>query len=215
MSDDFDTVRLRVLDHCNKGASDALVSEVGKAIHGAIIWIEKNHTLNYMERFVTFTLDPATENPRVTAFPANPKRIDFVRRILPIGVDGTQRFSQLTLTEPREIASIGYGSPQYYWLDGVQYIWFDSIVEELENYETSYIKYTGPLDDTTIHWLFDYAQDLVMALAMQKLAGYLREPKLPALYQPDFEREIQALLLADDEMRYTNANMVMKYGTVS
>jgi len=213
---DFAAIKTRVQGHCNKGTSTStdLFTEIGLTVIDSIQWIESNYSLQYMERFVSFSLDPTDDNPRTVALPSNPKSIQFVRQILESKADGTRRYRHLNLVEPRDVSAVHLGSPKGYWLDGAAYIWFDSVVELHEDYEMSYTRYTGPLLDNSSHWLFDYAPGLIVSLTMQKISAYLREPKLMDLYKPDFDRGIVALLLANDEMEFANADLHMKYGVV-
>lgn len=206
-------IQNRVVNHCNKGTSSGLYSEVKSAILETIHWAEMNYDLKYMERFVSFNLDPTAEEPRAISFPSNPKKVIFLRQVI-IGSDGTRDYRRVPRVDPQDVSGINYGSPNGYWLDGVQFIWFDSIVEEIEDYEMSYYRYSGPLLDTEEHWLFDYCQNFVIAGSIIRLAPFLREAKLAADYKPLFDLGIDVMLRANDEMAYSDDDNQMNYGTV-
>ena len=182
--------------------------------------VERNYTLKYMERYVTLTLSATSTEPRAISMPLRVKKIHFIKIL---GEEG--KFHDLFQIDPREFGAVGIGQPKRYWLDGVDYIWFDKTPDKDYPAEMMYSRYTdwptSALDTDTFsyldstNWLTENADDILVGHA-------LTHAKILARLPADIRQEIDALVVraanelvrADEELRNANSSLVMNYGVV-
>jgi len=191
-------------------------SNVNKGtLHDAVIpafvkqagrWMERNYSFKYMERFVTFAIDPTSTYPRSIALPERFKSFNFIRII---NADGS--YSILNQVDPEDVISNDQATPTGYWLDGLDYIWMDNTPSEIVNLEMSYIQYAdwpvSPYIETP--WLLENGEEILLAQTMMLMAPLLREPDLLTLYKAIRDEGLRTLTLADEELRSSNRNEVM------
>jgi hypothetical protein len=185
--------------------------------------IERNYTLKYMERYFTFQILTTVAEPRVINFrDTKVKKIHWIR--IP-GADGD--VCDLKQVDPKDVRVIGRGQPERYWLDGVDFIWFDKIPDQDYPGEIYYDRYTTwptPADSTTdppfrwldsTNWLTDNADDMFVGHTLRTLRSFARLP-------PDVRQEIDSMVVrgmkeligADEELRHANTSWAMQYGKV-
>lgn len=174
--------------------------------------IERNYTLKYMERYVSFVISSLGTEPRAINLPSKRiKKIQSIRLPLENG-----KFFSLRLIDPRELHSNRTGMPEGYWLDGMDYIWFDNLPDKDYPAEMVYDEYTAwPTALDATNWLIENADDLLVAHTLTHFKVLARLP-------PDARQEINEMVVramnelvrADEELRGANLSVVMNYGVV-
>lgn len=203
---DFHTM---VRNECNKGTKPN--TRIVSATRQAARWMERNYTLRYMRRFVSFTLDVDNVYPRAVAQPARIKSIQMLRYSLPDGDD--TKFYKLFKIDPRDVTAVKDDYPTSYWLDGDEWIWFDNQPDDDLPLEMIFSQYTNwPTSDSEEPWLLANAEDAMLAKTMQLMAPYLRENSFLQTYKPMLDEGIRTLLLADEEFDWENTDNFMGYG---
>lgn len=181
------------------------------AIRQAVAWIERNYSYPYMKRYSTFVLDPTSPEPRAISLPN-----DRLKKLVTLRLtDSTGKWYNLTQVEPQAIPEIGAGRPCAFWLDGLDFIWFDSIVEEETQGEIVYVERTlwSALGDDDTHWLLNHAEDLLLYQSMLQISPYMRDPTLMTLYKPLRDEALRTTILDAEEFEQgPTRNWVMKYG---
>jgi hypothetical protein len=203
---DKQTFEALVTQHSGKPSLDATLRT--SAVRQAVQFIERNWTLQYMKRFVTFSFDTASTEPRALTPPSRPKSIKFVRIIK---ADGT--FHYIKRVNPRDVIGVEVKIPDGFWLDAFDFIWFDNTPDQDYSAEMLYIQKTDwdGVQDNGTHWLIDNAEDTLLARAILQLAPSIREPKLIAWYDKLWQEGIRTLLLEDDETNYDGTDESMTY----
>lgn len=191
---------------------DVFNVDIPGAVRMAARSIERNYTLKYMEAYVTFTIPIISTEPRAINLPdTKVKKIQFIKIIQDDG-----GFYDLTQMDPKDLKKIETGQPLRYWLDGMEFIWFDRTPNKDYNAEMLYDKYTNwPTDLTKTTWLTDNAEEMLVGHALSHL-------KIIARLPPDIRTEIDNLvargmaemIAADEEFRNANSSLVMAYGRV-
>ena len=202
---DFHTL---VRDTIKRGTSlDSLISTAARQ---SARLVERNYTLQYMRRYVTFSLDPAADKPRAIPFPSvRVKSIRFIKLILD---DGT--FSFVEKADPRQLVETATELPTHYWLDAFDNIWFNNTPDQVYPAEMDAVQFTdwSALTSTSTHWLLDNADDLLLAQTMLQLSPQIRDDKMMALYKVLRDDALRTLLLSEEELEGSNTNEVMQYG---
>lgn len=180
-------------------------------VRQAALWLERNYSFKYMERYVSFTATATGAEPRILPMPSAVKKIDFIR-FGPYDND----WHYLTLVDPRDVIDTEpdeNGRPSGYWLDGMDHIWMDAAPEEDMVGEMSYVQYTTwPTDYTQTNWLVTYGEDVLLARAMVHLAPVVRmSPLLVQEYNALLTDGLRTLVGADEEMRQANRDERMQY----
>jgi len=175
-------------------------------------WIERNYTLQYMHRWVEFTLDPLAPHPRMMPLPERPKSIEFIR--LKQGTD----YAYVRRVHAQEIEGEYIGFPTHYWLDADQHIVLSAAPAEAIDGEMGYHIYSdwnGQTDDSE-HWLFDYGSDLIVHQTLLLMIPYIRWEDRFQTLQATRDEALRTLLLADEELKNgptaeTRMNYVHRY----
>lgn len=195
----------------NKGSS--LDSALANRVAMAIQWIEQNYTFEYMKRFITFYIEANSAEPGPYVIPTNLKAMLMVRQVTR-GLDQGITFRKLQKIDPRQEAGWSRGTPQGYWLDGMQWIWFDAVPSERLEMQAYVARYTGvPIPDSYSNWLVDNGYQAILAKTMQLLASYARQPGWIELYRPMLDQGIQALILADEQQQMSDTEE--RFGSAS
>ena len=203
---DLDAFKALVLQDINKPSTSA--TRIASAVAQAGQFIERNYSLQYMNRFVSFSFDTASSEPRSITLPSRPKSIEFVRIVKD---DGT--FHYVKRVDPRDVSGVKTDIPDGYWMDGFDYLWFDNTPGEDYPAEMGYAQKTdwsGMVGSAT-HWLFDNAEDVLLSRSILMLSPFLRQPKLMQLYKPMWDEGIRTLLLEDEETKYVGRDESMIY----
>ena len=186
--------------------------DIPDAVRMAARSLERNYTFKYMEQYVTFTIVAAATEPRAVNLPdTKVKKIQWIRVTQDNG-----EFAELTSVDPKDVKRIDNGQPERYWLDGMEYIWFDRTPDKDYPCEMFYDRYTTwptALDQT--NWLIDNADDALVGHALSHF-------KILARLPPDMRTEIDSLVVramnellrADQEFRDANTSLVMSYGKI-
>jgi hypothetical protein len=207
--DEFHTL---VADAAKRGST--LDGVIPGCVRRAAQWIEQNYTLAYMKRFVEFTISASSSNPRVLPMPSRPKQIYFLRIVegAPNSQDISKEYKNLKMAAPSTLSELGKGEPEYYWLDALDYIWLNSIVEEDHTAEMYYAQYTSwPTDTTQEPWLVNNAEELLLAQTMLHLAPFMRDQMTAELWRGQRDLSLKALIDADYEFEYQNRSLKMQY----
>lgn len=177
----------------------------------AALWFERNYTMKYMERFVEFTIDPESAEPRALPFPETPKSLKFFRIQRDDG-----RYWYLKKIEPVAVGNFDITDiPHAYWLDGVDYIWLDRVPDQEYTAEMSYVRYTTwPTDDAATNWLLIYGEDWLMSRTIYLMGGRIRNPALADIHKQRSDEALRTLILSDEELRHENEDRQMDYGRI-
>lgn len=193
-------------------------------VHDAVIpdyvrraarWMERNHTFQYMRRFQSLTIDADATEPRAITLPCSStlfKGITFFR-LVPDDGD----YIYLTKIDPRSVSTPepdDDGTPKAYWLDGLDYIWLDRAPEEDYNAEMYSVQYTDWPTDTSVStlWLLNSAEDVMIAQTILQMGPLLRDDQSMGRWKAIRDEALRTLLLAEEEVMFSNEVNVMKFG---
>lgn len=196
----------RVQKLIKRGA--AFDAEIPYMVAGAAMWLERNYTFKYMERFVTFTLDPELAVPRAVTLPEpGVKAISFMRNLSPLN-----EYKYLIQVDPQDVISIETGLPDRFWIDGDQAFWFDKTPDQRYTIELSYDRLTTwPTALDASHWLLDFAWDVLSWQVMIMMAPALRmDGTLLAMYKGLRDEGLRTLTLAQEELNQSARNISMR-----
>lgn len=196
-----------VKEEANKGTR--LDTKIPAAVRRAARLIERAASFQYMQRYVSFTLDPDVEEPRVAPLDPVVKAIRFIKAI-----DSTdpESYRRLSPVDPMDITSVKIGEPDRYWLDGMQFIWFDNAVEEPLPCEAGLTQYSiWPTDLEDTHWLIDNTEDVLLGMTMEQLAPGAREPDWLVTYGKMAMAGLKTLHDADYEIQHANKPSSLHY----
>lgn len=193
-----------------------VANRVVSATRQAARWIERNAEMQYMRRFVTFTVDASAEYPRTLPLPGKPdtdgdsmgfRSFGFVRFVLS---DGS--FHYLNYVDPRDVTAVESKRPTGFWMDGVDYLWFDNTPPEDYEGELYYVKYSAwPTDTSSTHWLLNNAEDVILGQTLIFLGSYLNEPEIKAHGMEMRTEGLATLLTADADLRSAHKDYQMVY----
>ncbi len=185
--------------------------------------IERNYTLKYMETYVTFTIPYVAIEPRAINFPDT--KVKRIQSIKILGADGG--LSDLKAMDAKDLKLIETGQPMRYWLDGMDYIWFDRTPDVDYQAEMVYDRYTTwPTSaDSTVdppfdwldskNWLIENADDCLVGHSLSHMKILARLPMDMRQSIDDLvSRSMGELLRADQELRQENTSEVMNYGRI-
>jgi hypothetical protein len=214
MAQTYTQFKAMVSNVINRGTS--LDSTIPYAVQHAVEFIEQNNNLKYMERFVTFQLDPALAEPRALSFPGSGfcKSIIFVRIVEEDDSTDETNFHFLTQIDPQDSKYFDGGRPDHYWLDGESYLWFDREPDEEYDGEMLFNKYSdiASLGASDNHWLITRANGLLLCETMIHMAPWMRNREILQFYKELRGEQLKTLLQADEEARQDNRSEAMKYG---
>lgn len=180
-------------------------------------WIERNYTLQYMRRFVSFSTDPDAAEPRALPLPeTRMKQIDFMRIVSDAG-EALDDYAYLSKCDPQDVLGALEKQPTRYWLDAYDYIWLDYTPDVIYGMEMSYSRYTTwPTDTSETPWLVDNAEDALLARTMLYAAPAVRmSAAMKADYREMLQDGLQTLIGADRDLAETNTSRVMNYGRLT
>jgi len=147
--------------------------------------------------------------------PENCKIIKWIR-LVARDLDGTGTYKYLTkLDSGSDLAVITGEEVSCYWEDGRDWIWFNSILSQTTEttFEVYYDRFSGPFQDDSTCWLFDYGMEVIVARAMMNFAGWLRQPTIFPLYREQFTTGIKSLLKSDVDARLAGTDVT--YGQLA
>ncbi len=203
------TFHTLVKDTAKRGST--LDSYIPTMTKHAALWIERNFTLQYMKKYAALSLDPDSAQPRAISLPNS--RFKAVRFFKILNTDGTYSFLQKV--DPKDITATREAKPTAFWLDGVDFIWFDFTPSELLSAEIGYNEFSNwaALASGDTHWLLDHAEDLLLYQTLFQLAPFIRDPNLMAMYKPLRDEALRTVSLSDDEFEQGPARSEkMQYG---
>ncbi len=178
-------------------------------IRKAALWIERNNTLQYMNKFATISVDASSSDARYITLEST--RIKKVTLFRWVGSDGS--YQDLSLRQPGDFLSLETGVPSAYWLDGVERLVLSAKPGENLNGELQVARYTAwPTSLSSEHWLIDNAEDVLEARAMINFAKHARDAELMAFWQKIFDDGLVGLYAADSELQWANTDMRMGEG---
>lgn len=178
----------------NRG--NTLDAQLLPAIRKAVRWTERNHSLSYMHRLVTFRVVFQDGEVRFLPMPPGCKSFEFIRFRL---ADGT--YWHLRKYHPQEI---GYDThrvlPDGFWTDGNKRIVLESVPEGFLDGQMGYWRYTDldALQPTDTHWLFDHADDVIEARSMLNLLPVMGANEMRPAYEANLNEALRTLVGADE-----------------
>lgn len=195
--------------------------EIPSYVKRAARFIERNQDMEYMRKYVEFTLNAAASQPRSIPFFNNRvKDFIFFRYPItqgwppgyenPVSTEGSWFY--LTQVDPRDVAGNADGPPSAYWLDGRDCIWFDNKPGTDIDMQASWYEYTDwPTDPASEPWLVTDMEDLLLGQTMMFLSPRAREPEWIGLYRPQRDEGLRTLHLAEEQLRQSNRDEFMVY----
>lgn len=187
----------------------AFDSFISNKVQAAVDFLEAHRTWLHMDRYVEFTLDPDSEQPRVVPVPSGLKRVNFFRLVV-----DTDDLRYLTEVNPKDIMS--YEDDEYptaYWRDGTKYFWLDNVVEEETDANLGFVGKTSissAATNTAPDILIEMTY-LVLAQTMLEFYPFLRDEKVHKMYSSLREEKLAAAVKADIEGREFNKDESMIY----
>lgn len=183
-------------------------------VRRAVRWIEQNYTLQYMRRVVRLVSvagDDTIELPEGVAV----KTIEYLRFT---GSDGTRiecrkgdlsdRDSQWTQLDRYSAWPTRTLNPSVFWLDGVNALVFDRMFTESLTGIGLMAQYSDfPRQDHHTHWLLDNAEGLLLRQCMVEFLLSARDDRAAQAYMLKRQEDVQVLLNADQEMKYTGQDL--------
>lgn len=196
-----------VAAEANKGTRLAAI--IPGWVRRAATWLERNYSFTYMDRHVSFVLDPNASEPRIAPIDGTVKSLNFIKRL---DVDNPLRRYDLERVAPQDTDLIEEGPPTQYWLDGHQWLWFNRVPNVIYTFHMSYVAYSAwPVGAADEHWLLDYAEDALLAKTMLLMAPGQREPEWLQTYAGMYAEGLQTAITADSELKYHNVKAFMQY----
>ena len=200
-------IRTEIKDELNKGTAitdDQITRHIARSLN----MNELKQTWEYMDRFVTLTFDITSEEPRTLVMPERLKAFEFFRIIKDDG-----EFHYLDEKNPREFTSVETRIPDFYFKDGMQFIWVDNTPDKNYIAEISYFQFTKFQDEDTFEpWLFEAAPVLIVYDTLRLIAaGFLRETELGNTYKEFAADALKAALDTNYELKYNNHKMQMQF----
>lgn len=192
-TDLFEAIRFAI----NRGHT--LDDNILPAMRKAVLWFERNYNLAYMHRWVTFTVSSVGEKTNLIPMPPRIKGLNFIRFL---SKDG--KYTNPRKVHPSELAEeVKRNMPLGFWMDGNQHIVFESLPTEPLDGQLGYWRFTdfstiGPEDS---HWLFDFAEDVMVARVMVYMAPIMKAPELVSLWENDLMAGLKTLLAAEEEFK--------------
>lgn len=180
-------------------------------VESAALWLEQNYSFNYMERTVEVSLDPEAEEPNLIDLEDRIKSFKFVRAISRDASPAAYRYLQKI--DAADVGSVVKGDPNYYWLDGPDQLWLDANVQTELVVQIRAVFYTEwPDVSSATPTLLRFYPNLLKAQTLIEAAIDLKDERMAAAYDSQFQRAIQAVLVAEEEMRRSDTELVMNYG---
>lgn len=192
----FAELQTRVRGIVNLGTTaDAFIPN---ALRDALRMVERQHDLQYMDRWFSFTIDKDKPDPRLLALPGLVKAFRFIRIMQASGV-----FLYLPKVEPMDHASVGTGMPSGFYLDGVTNIVLDNTPTEDYAAELGVRLFTdqAALVDGSEHWLFENGADALCWGALYSLGPILRDQVLMLMAKAMRDEAVRSVFLADEALR--------------
>ncbi len=193
------------------GRGSAYDTEIPAYVKEAALYIERNYTFQYMNRYSTFNLDADAAQPRLITLPTRIKRDNVIRIV---GTDG--EYGYLTKVDPYQQKSLVTEQPSGYYLDGDTRIWLAQIPAEDYPCEIFWTAFTTwPTDYSNEPWLAANASDVLMAQTMVDMAPHLKDPDLITMWEGKLRMHMKSLLDADLELQEGNKSAAMNYGSTN
>lgn len=191
-------MRQEILDETNRPRMSPTI--VDRRLRSAILWIERNYSLQYMRRFATRDVLIGSWGPY--DLPGNYKSMRLVKARY-TAVDGSIIYGRITKCDPEDVWNIPYGMPSKFWTDGMANLFFNRIPQVAFTAEYLFYRFTPQFtgDDDT-HWLFDNARELLVAKTMEFILPFLEMIERVPIYQSMYNDSLRTLLLwAEEEER--------------
>lgn len=183
-------------------------------VRRAVRWIEQNYTLQYMRRVfrvLSVAGDDTIELPEGVAI----KSIEYLRFV---GSDGTRiecrkgDLSDRAVDSPLPDRYSAWPtrtlSPSVFWMDGVNALVFDRVFTESLTGIGMLAQYSDfPRLDHHGHWLLDNAEGLLLRQCMIEFLLSARDDRGAQAYMLKRQEDVQVLLNADHEMKYTGQDL--------
>jgi hypothetical protein len=191
-------MRQEILDET--GRPKTSLTLVDRRLRAAILWIERNYSLQYMRRYAARDVLTGANGPY--DLPGNYKTMRLVKARY-TGLDGSIRYGRITKCDPEDVWSLPHGMPSKFWTDGMENLFFNAIPSVTFTAEYLFYRFTPPfVGDTDTHWLFDNARELLLAKTMEFLLPYFEMIERVPIYQSMYNDSLRTLLLwAEEEER--------------
>jgi hypothetical protein len=213
----FQELQAIILAETNRGRNAQVIAAIPGRINMVVSWIEKNFNCQHMKKYEVFNLDPGGLWPRAIVVPAPLKSIRFIRRLNccttgspcpdPVG---------LTRVDPESVPPDRGEDILSYWISGRDMIWFDNTPQVTTRFDWVVQYYTGTIVDlNATHYLFDVAQDFMVAKTMMLMAPFMRDQQVFQLYQSMADEGMKTFLTAEGAIEDEGGrDDMMEYGQI-
>lgn len=190
---------------------DTLDSIIPDYVKRAAKIIELNHTFQYMLKFGQFTVSESADQPRVIAMPND--RVKFINMIrYPSPNSSEHKWVYITGGPTKNEIGIEINPATGYRLNGVSDIVLDNTPDQDYEYEIEWAEFTSwPIEDSASNWLILHGESALINETLVLMAARLRDNRLAQMYVGLRQEAFKVLMGADDDMRYVNQRMAMRY----
>jgi hypothetical protein len=191
-------MRAEILEEVGRPNTPPVLVE--RRLRAAILWIERNYSLQYMRRYAQRDVLAGSNGPY--DLPGNYKTMRLVKARY-TGTDGSVAYGRITKCDPEDVWNLPFGTPSKYWTDGMENIFYNRIPSATFTAEYLFYRFTPPfVTDNDTHWLFDNARELLLGKVMEFILPYHEMIERIPIYQSMYNDSLRTLLLwAEEEER--------------
>lgn len=176
--------------------------------------LEMNYTFSWMRRTASATLETGADVPNQIAMPnSRVKSIDWIRPVLSAQDDGTEYYGDKLLgVDPDRVTAITLGVISGFYIDGLDYIYFDAVPTEDTDFRIRYAEYTDwPSDTSASPALLLRGHAVLAAETLLLYAQEMRDLRMAELYSARRDRLLEMLLKSEEELKWDHQNdLVMR-----
>lgn len=185
------------------GRGTSLDSVIPKRVEMAARWIERSLTFQYMRTWRTFSVDPDADYPHIVSlFNMELKKIELIRKRSTNDEGEIVYGRPLTKAKPEDRESRPEGTPESYWLNGVNSITFNAVPDEAMDFEAHLVQFTKwGSGSIWTHWLLDHATGLLLARTCQLMTIRTRDPGLWKMYDDEVKLELQSFNVSEEDIQ--------------
>lgn len=174
----------------------------------AVSRIEIDGTYAWMRKSASVSLDPLASRPDQISMPSSRvKGVDFIK-IAAVNADGSTTYSDpLIGVDAMDVLSIDLGVPNGFYLDGVDYIYLDSRVQQTTNLWLRYFEYTDwPTSTAASPAILVRAYDYLFNQIMCMGATTLKDERMFQTYELQRQQAREAAIRAEGVLEFKHQN---------
>lgn len=189
----------------------SLDNVIPRKVRDAVQFLERNHAMKYMERWISIDLDPGD---RLIDLPFFVRNFKFLRLLPTEGRYGSKVYLKPMDPEDEEPAGSQCGPLLTgYSQIGQQSLRFNADITEKVRLESVAFCFTDW--QTTVptfrHYLLDVASDLLMAMTMMGMAVYMKDQRMYAVYRTQRDEALRTFYVLDTDVSEGDKYGQMEY----